>query len=68
MAFNIGCGTITSNYDGKNKSMTVIGNNAFIGCNSNLVAPVTVGEGAFVAAGSNCNRNCRRWCNVYRTC
>ena len=49
---NIGCGTITSNYDGKNKSMTVIGNNAFIGCNSNLVAPVTVGEGAFVAAGS----------------
>ena len=32
--------------------MTVIGNNAFIGCNSNLVAPVTVGEGAFVAAGS----------------
>ena len=49
---NIGCGTITSNYDGKNKSMTVIGNNAFIGCNSNLVAPVTIGNGAFVAAGS----------------
>lgn len=49
---NIGCGTITSNYDGKNKSLTVIKDNAFIGCNSNLVAPVTVGKDAFVAAGS----------------
>ena len=49
---NIGCGTITSNYDGKNKSLTQIKDHAFIGCNSNLVAPVTVGENAFVAAGS----------------
>lgn len=49
---NIGCGTITVNYDGKNKSRTIIEDKAFIGCNSNLVAPVTVGENAFVAAGS----------------
>lgn len=49
---NIGCGSITVNYDGKNKFETVIEDDAFIGCNSNLVAPVTVGKGAFVAAGS----------------
>ena len=49
---NIGCGTITVNYDGKKKHRTTIGNDAFIGCNSNLVAPVTVGEGAYIAAGS----------------
>jgi bifunctional UDP-N-acetylglucosamine pyrophosphorylase/glucosamine-1-phosphate N-acetyltransferase len=40
------------NYDGKNKYLTKIEDNVFIGCNSNLVAPVTVGEGAYVAAGS----------------
>lgn len=49
---NIGCGTITSNYDGANKFQTIIKDHAFIGCNSNLIAPVTVGEGGFVAAGS----------------
>lgn len=49
---NIGCGSITVNYDGKNKFKTVIGDGSFIGCNSNLVAPVSVGKGAFVAAGS----------------
>ena len=49
---NIGCGTITVNYDGKNKSQTIIEDNAFIGCNSNLVAPVTVKKNAFIAAGS----------------
>jgi bifunctional UDP-N-acetylglucosamine pyrophosphorylase/glucosamine-1-phosphate N-acetyltransferase len=49
---NIGCGSITVNYDGKKKHRTTIGNDAFIGCNSNLVAPVTVGEGAYIAAGS----------------
>ncbi|MGE1102901.1 bifunctional UDP-N-acetylglucosamine diphosphorylase/glucosamine-1-phosphate N-acetyltransferase GlmU [Peribacillus simplex] len=49
---NIGCGSITVNYDGKNKHLTKIEDNVFIGCNSNLVAPVTVGEGAYVAAGS----------------
>lgn len=49
---NIGCGSITVNYDGKNKYKTIIQDNVFIGCNSNLVAPVTIGEGAYVAAGS----------------
>ncbi len=49
---NIGCGSITVNYDGKNKFTTKIGDNAFVGCNSNLIAPVTVGDGAYVAAGS----------------
>lgn len=49
---NIGAGTITCNYDGKNKFRTVIGEGAFIGSNTALVAPVTVGPGALVAAGS----------------
>ena len=49
---NFGCGTVTVNYDGKNKFRTTIGNNAFIGCNTNLVAPVTVGDNSFIAAGS----------------
>lgn len=49
---NIGAGTITCNYDGVNKSQTTIGDNAFIGSNSALVAPVVVGEGATIAAGS----------------
>jgi len=49
---NIGAGTITCNYDGYNKSLTRIGANAFIGSNTALVAPVSVGDGALVAAGS----------------
>lgn len=49
---NIGCGTITVNYDGKNKHKTVIESKVFVGSNSNLVAPVTLKEGAFIAAGS----------------
>jgi bifunctional UDP-N-acetylglucosamine pyrophosphorylase/glucosamine-1-phosphate N-acetyltransferase len=49
---NIGAGTITCNYDGFNKHRTVIGRNAFIGSNTALVAPVTVGDGAYVATGS----------------
>lgn len=49
---NFGCGTVTCNYDGKNKSRCVIGDGAFIGCNTNLVAPVEVGEQAYIAAGS----------------
>lgn len=49
---NFGCGTITVNYDGKNKFRTVIEDDAFIGCNTNLVAPVTVKKNAFIAAGS----------------
>ena len=49
---NVGAGTITCNYDGVNKSLTRIGDNAFIGSNSALVAPVEVGAGATIAAGS----------------
>jgi len=49
---NIGAGTITCNYDGQGKHRTVIERNAFIGSNASLVAPVTIGEGAIVAAGS----------------
>lgn len=49
---NIGCGTITCNYDGFHKSKTIIGEHSFIGSNVNLVAPVTLGKNSFVAAGS----------------
>ena len=49
---NFGCGVVTCNYDGVNKYRTVIGDGAFIGCNTNLVAPVKVGEGAYTAAGT----------------
>ena len=49
---NIGCGTITCNYDGFNKSKTIIGDHSFIGSNVNLVAPVTLGKNSFIAAGS----------------
>lgn len=49
---NIGAGTITCNYDGENKNSTVIGDNAFIGSNSSLVAPVTIGDGALTGAGA----------------
>lgn len=54
---NIGCGTITVNYDGKIKYRTHIGNHAFVGCNSNLVAPVSVGDYAYVAAGSTITKD-----------
>ena len=49
---NFGCGTVVVNYDGRNKHRTVIEDNAFIGCNTNLVSPVKVGRNAFTAAGS----------------
>ncbi len=49
---NIGCGVITVNYDGKNKHKTVIENDCFIGCNVNLVAPVKIGKGTIIAAGT----------------
>jgi bifunctional UDP-N-acetylglucosamine pyrophosphorylase/glucosamine-1-phosphate N-acetyltransferase len=49
---NIGAGTVTCNYDGYNKARTVVGANAFIGSNSALVAPVEIGDGAYVASGS----------------
>ena len=54
---NLGCGSITVNYDGKNKYLTKVEDGAFIGCNVNLIAPVTVGKGATVAAGSTITDN-----------
>ena len=49
---NFGCGTVTTNYDGFKKYRCTIGNRAFLGCNTNLIAPVTIGNGAYTAAGS----------------
>lgn len=49
---NLGCGVVFVNYDGTNKFRSTVDDGAFIGCNSNLVSPVHVGEGAYVAAGS----------------
>lgn len=54
---NIGCGTITCNYDGLHKSKTIIGNHSFVGSNTNLVAPVTLGNETFIAAGSTITEN-----------
>ena len=49
---NFGCGTVTVNYTGKEKFRTTIGDHCFIGCNTNLVAPVTIGDYGYTAAGS----------------
>ena len=49
---NLGCGVVFVNYDGTNKYRAQIGNDVFVGCNSNLVSPVQVGDGAYIAAGS----------------
>lgn len=54
---NMGCGSITVNYDGKTKHRTVVEEGSFIGSNVNLIAPITVGKGSFVAAGSTINRS-----------
>lgn len=54
---NFGCGVVTVNYDGEAKHRNTIGDYVFIGCNSNLVAPVTLGDGAYTAAGSTITRD-----------
>ena len=54
---NMGCGCITVNYDGKLKHRTVVEDDAFVGCNTNLVAPVSVGRGAYIGAGSTITKN-----------
>lgn len=54
---NFGCGTVTVNFDGKNKHRCTIDDHAFIGCNTNLVAPVHIGERAFTAAGSTITKD-----------
>lgn len=54
---NFGCGTITSNYDGFKKHRTVIGDDVFIGCNTNLIPPVNVGSGSYIAAGTTVTKD-----------
>ena len=54
---NFGCGSITVNYDGINKNKTIIGDDVFIGCNTNLIAPVEIGNRVFIAAGSTVTKD-----------
>ena len=54
---NFGCGSITVNYDGNKKHRTTVEDNVFVGCNANLVAPVTIQKGSYIAAGSTITRD-----------
>ena len=54
---NFGCGTVTCNYDGFKKSRTTIGSGVFIGCHTNFIPPVTVGDGAFIAAATTVTKD-----------
>ena len=54
---NIGAGTITCNYDGKNKNKTEVGDSSFIGTNSSLIAPVSIGKNAYIGAGSTITKD-----------
>jgi bifunctional UDP-N-acetylglucosamine pyrophosphorylase/glucosamine-1-phosphate N-acetyltransferase len=54
---NFGCGSITVNYDGVKKHKTIIGDDVFIGCNTNLVAPISIGDNVFIAAGSTVTKD-----------
>ncbi len=54
---NIGCGTVFANYDGIKKHRTVVGSEVFIGCNSNLIAPLCIGDSAYIAAGSTVTKD-----------
>ncbi len=54
---NFGCGVVVVNYDGRKKNLTQIGDNAFIGCNVNLVAPIEVERDSYIAAGSTITKN-----------
>ncbi|QWB99323.1 bifunctional UDP-N-acetylglucosamine diphosphorylase/glucosamine-1-phosphate N-acetyltransferase GlmU [Mycoplasmatota bacterium] len=54
---NFGCGSITVNYDGTNKYKTTIGDDVFVGCNSNLIAPIVIEDNSTIAAGSTLNKN-----------
>ena len=54
---NIGCGVVFVNYDGVNKNETIVEDNVFIGCNSNLIAPVTINENSYIAAGSTITKD-----------
>ena len=57
MGVNIGCGVVFANYDGKVKARTTVGDHCFIGCNCNIVAPVHIGGGAYIAAGTTVTQN-----------
>jgi bifunctional UDP-N-acetylglucosamine pyrophosphorylase/glucosamine-1-phosphate N-acetyltransferase len=54
---NFGCGVVIANYDGKNKHKTIIKSHAFVGCNANLIAPLTIGNNTFIAAGSTITKD-----------
>ena len=54
---NIGCGAVFVNYDGKHKFRSVVGNNVFIGSNANVIAPVELQDGAYIAAGSTVTKD-----------
>ncbi len=54
---NVGCGVVFVNYDGKKKHRCKVNDGAFIGCNTNLIAPVEVGEGSYIAAGSTVTKD-----------
>ncbi len=54
---NVGCGTVFCNYDGREKHKTTVGSRCFIGANTNLIAPVVVGDNAFIAAGTTVTRD-----------
>ena len=54
---NFGCGTVTTNYNGLHKFRCTVGDDVFLGCNTNLIAPVTIGDGAYTAAGSTIDKD-----------
>ncbi len=54
---NVGCGVVFANYDGKNKHRSKIGNNVFIGCNVNIVAPVSVADETYICAGTTVTKD-----------
>jgi bifunctional UDP-N-acetylglucosamine pyrophosphorylase/glucosamine-1-phosphate N-acetyltransferase len=54
---NFGCGSVTVNYDGVKKHKTIIGNDVFIGCNVNMVAPISISDNVFIAAGSTVTKD-----------
>lgn len=54
---NVGCGVVFANYDGKKKNRTIVGNNVFIGCNCNLVAPLKIADNCFIAAGTTVTKD-----------
>ena len=54
---NIGCGFITCNYDGKDKHKTIIGNDAFVGSDTQVIAPLSIGDGAYIGSGSTINQD-----------